>query len=79
MWYFIDSPQEKGGVYLNYSYEKMVKCFFAKSPSFTEVDDVVFKAYPEDGMTSDILGKTDLLRNGRFGEFQSFQSALRIK
>ena len=57
MWYFIDSPQEKGGVYLNYSYEKMVKCFFAKSPSFTEVDDVVFKAYPEDGMTSDILGK----------------------
>ena len=67
MWYFIDSAQEKGVVYLNYSYEKMVKCFFTKSPSFTELDNIVFKAYSEDGMTSEILEKTDFLRNGRFG------------
>lgn len=67
MWYFIDSAQEKGVVYLNWSYEKMAKWFFIKSPSFTEVDNIVFKAYSEDGMTSEVLEKTDLLRNGRFG------------
>ena len=67
MWYFIDSAQEKGVVYLNCSSEKMAKWFFTKSPSFTEVENIVFKAYTEDGMTSEILEKTDLLRNGRFG------------
>ena len=46
---------------------RWLNVFFAKSPSFSEVDNIVFKAYSEDGMTSDILGKTDLLRNGRFG------------
>lgn len=67
MWYFIDSAQEKGVVYLNCSSGKMAKWFFTKSPSFTEVENIVFKAYTEDGMTSEILEKTDLLRNGRFG------------
>ena len=67
MWYFIDSSQEKGVVYLNYSYEKMAKWFFTEPSSFTEVDNIVFKAYSEGGMTSGVLEKTDLLKNGRFG------------
>lgn len=78
MWYFFDTPQKDGIVYLDGSYDKMAKLFFSESAS-SELDNIVFNASSKGEISPGILQKTDFLKNARFGGIPIFSERFKEK